>query len=138
MASCPSMAAEEPSPEPPAKGRRRASKKPAGPPIDVAQMLGNLLRGVDPNFTPKESVTERASRLRIAEKDADSARRKDMTFFNASLAIVVAATVAALWILVLSGRPPAETRWAEAILTLIVGGVLGYGSGKATTAKPGG
>ncbi len=84
------------------------------------------------------------SRLRREEEDAafergrkkaadDLDRLKDLSLFIASLIVVVMASIASLFALLVQGNPP----WAAPLLTLIVGGLLGYQTGKSQKPKNG-
>jgi hypothetical protein len=93
----------------------------------------------------KESPAELESRLRCEEEDAahdraqkkaasDHERFKDLVLFIVSLSIVAISALSCLGVLIFS---PSQAPWAAPLLTLIVGGFLGYQTGKLSTSKPG-
>ena len=92
-----------------------------------------------------ETAPEREARLRREAEDAaherdrkkaneDHERRKDFLLFVASLIIVGGAALGSLGSLMIS---PTNSPWAAPLLTLIVGGLLGYQTGKAQGSKSG-
>jgi len=86
-----------------------------------------------------ESAPERDSRIRRDEEDAahdrarkkaaeEHERRKDFLLFVASLIVVAGSAFCCLGTLIFS---PTSSPWAGPLLTLIVGGLLGYQTGKS-------
>jgi len=81
-----------------------------------------------------ESAPERTARLRRGAEDAAHERRKDFLLFITSLAVVAGSALCGLVALFAS---PSNSAWAAPLLTLIVGGLLGYQTGKAQTSRLG-
>jgi VIT1/CCC1 family predicted Fe2+/Mn2+ transporter len=92
-----------------------------------------------------ETAADRKARIRREDEDAahersrkkadqDHERRKDFVLFVSSIVIVTGAALTSVLALILS---PGRSAWAAPLLTLIVGGLLGYQTGKSQSPKAG-
>jgi hypothetical protein len=114
-------------------------------PTPKSEPLMDLLGGKQVKIEAKtpETAVERKARIlretedaafdRVRKKaDEDHERRKDFILFVFSLVIVAGSALFCVLAIVLS---PANTTWAVPLLTLIVGGLLGYQTGKSQGSK---
>jgi len=90
------------------------------------------LSKLDVAIKTPEKPAEREARLLRQTQDAAHERRKDYQLFVASLMVV---TVSALCYLVALFLTPANSAWAAPLLTPIVGGMVGYQTGKSQKPK---
>ena len=79
----------------------------------------------------REDPEEMASRLRQQEADANLRRRRDAALFIVALVATVAILGACLWIVLNPSVGPETKEWARSITTLIIGGFVGYLTGRA-------
>ncbi len=87
---------------------------------------------VNINIASKEHPDERTSRLKREEEEAKHQHQKDFYLFIVTIGVVGLAFLACLFI-ILSGKYSAETeKTMLALLTLIVGGLVGYLTGKSS------
>lgn len=63
--------------------------------------------------------------------DARHRRRKDFVLFVATLVFVGVLAVVALWAAFVSGHDDKQREWGMGVLLLIVGGCVGYLTGKS-------
>ena len=66
-----------------------------------------------------------------SDDDARHRRRKDLILFGAALAFVAVLAVVALWAAFLSTHDDKQREWGMGVLLLIVGGCVGYLTGKS-------
>ena len=98
--------------------------------LNVGEVIGN--QEVDLTIKSRELPDERASRLKLAEAEAAHQRQKDFYMFVVTIGVVIVAFCASLFV-TLSDRFDAEMKkMAIPLLTLIVGGLLGYLTGKSS------
>lgn len=109
--------------------------------LNVGEVVGN--QDIDVKISTKEHPDERASRLKREEEnavhqrqreelEAAHQRQKDFYLFLVTLG-VVAAAFGICGFIVLSGKYNAEIeKMAITLLTLIVGGLVGYLTGKTS------
>jgi len=79
----------------------------------------------------REGPEELASRLRQQEADAKHRRRKDIALFAVTLFTTAAILGTCFWIVLDPNVSPETKEWARSITTLIIGGFVGYLTGKA-------
>jgi hypothetical protein len=77
-------------------------------------------RPVNISATPPES-----------DDDARHRRRKDMILFTASLTFIAVVALVALWAAFAPGHDDKQREWGMGVLLLIVGGCVGYLTGKS-------
>ena len=108
--------------------RKPLRKRQTEQPVD----LNSPPRGWDVKAESRGSRLEVAARLQVEKSKSDHELRKDFALFLVVLGIVVAATLASLFI-VLSNRYPLNIQNAAmALLAAIVSGGVGYATGKSS------
>lgn len=79
----------------------------------------------------REGPEEMASRLRQQEADAKLRRWKDGVLYTVGLISTAAILIACFWMVLNQSASPETREWARSIATLIIGGLVGYLTGKA-------
>lgn len=99
--------------------------------------LNKLAEGGTYNLELKgEDPEERAARLRREEADARLARRKDLGLFLAGILFGLGIAATSLWV-ILDRSYSAESRTqAWSVISIIIGGVIGYLYGRSSRADP--
>jgi hypothetical protein len=94
--------------------------------------LDDLAQGqkVDIRVVSHEDPLELQTRLKIQETDAAHQRWKDTILLVASLIGVLGFSGFCVYIYVSPTSSADDKKWAASIITLIVGGLVGYWSGK--------
>jgi hypothetical protein len=94
--------------------------------------LDDLAQGqkVDIRLISPESPLELETRLKIQELDARHQRWKDTILLAASVIGVLLFSGFCVYIYVSPASSADDRKWAASIITLIVGGLVGYWSGK--------
>ena len=112
-------------PGPARKGRRNRDTLPF---LTVGSAAGSHKFKVE----SRESRLEIVSRLQVEKAKSDHDLRKDFALFLVVLGIVVAATLACLFIVLSNRYPLTIQNAAMALLAAIVSGGVGYATGKAS------
>lgn len=125
-------------------GRKQLPKSPLDP-ESLSRDLSSSGRTTVERF--HETDEERASRLRIKEEDAkaerdekkaamDQRRWIERLLLRSSLAFSAVVCGACLFALFDKSIPPPEKAWASPLLTLIIGGLAGFWSGRSSNRQP--
>jgi cation transport ATPase len=83
-------------------------------------------------FESREHPDEMGARLHQERADADHERRKEMVILWAVLMTVGAVSVVCITMIVISGAPVDNAKWATPVLTTIVSAGVGYMTGKSS------
>lgn len=98
--------------------------------LNIASVIGDDT--VDVKISTKEHDNERESRLQLLKDEAEHQRRKDLILFYSTIGVVVVTFCICVFV-ILSGKYAAETeKTMLALLTLIIGGLVGYLTGKSS------
>lgn len=143
--TAPEQPAGAASPERPKKGGK---KPPLQSPVDTESLVPEFA-GSGKTLVERlhETESERESRLRIKEEDAraereekkagmDQRRWVECVILIVSLIFSAVVCIACLFALFDKGISPQDKAWAAPILTLIVGGLTGFWTGRTTNRLP--
>lgn len=82
-------------------------------------------------IAPRADPAERESRLKREEADAAHQRRKDLALHIITFGVIAAAFCICAYVVLNDTAGREETRWATAMLTSIVTGLVGYVTGRS-------
>jgi hypothetical protein len=87
--------------------------------------------GLDLQLRTTETPEEREVRLRQLEKDAAFRRWRDGSLFAVCLAATTVLGYVCVGIVLSVTASPDDKKWATSLITLIVGGIIGFLTGKS-------
>jgi hypothetical protein len=137
---------EEPTGQAPEKPKRSTRKQPPKPPIDPQVLAADV--SAPSRKTKREEIEEpkeeRDSRLRIDEENAkadreekkaamDHRRRIEIIALVAYLVFSGIASIPSIWVLLDKKTAPQDKAWAAPLLTLIIGGIAGFLTGRSSS-----
>jgi len=83
------------------------------------------------NIAPYEQPAEMGARLRREQDDAKHARRIELTLYSACLGVIGTTFFICAYIVLFRDTNSETSKWATALLTSIVTGLVGYATGRA-------
>jgi hypothetical protein len=96
--------------------------------LDLNQIPSNL----DVDIKTAESPEERDSRLRREEADAAHERWRTSILFGVGIGVALVVGGLCLWATLDQSFSPDTQKWAAAIVTSMIAGILGFLTGKNT------
>ena len=111
------------------------SPVPPAPPQGAFVDIGAVAAHASLTVKPPESLEERAARLLEAAEEARHRRRKDWWAFLAT--ILVSTGIGTISIVLAIHTTGDLQKWAMSLVTLLLGGAVGYWTGTKTAAGAG-
>jgi hypothetical protein len=96
------------------------------------EVWGNTLDGLNIQVTQPEHREQRQARLRQSETDARLRRWKDAVLFVVALLVMMLLMGVCLWALLNPHTSSEMKDWATHVIMLIIGGFVGFLTGKKT------
>jgi hypothetical protein len=84
------------------------------------------------SIVPREDPETRAAERDIKTAEAAHKRRIDLLLHVAALAVIGVAVVLCVWMIAGAGAGAEDRKWATALLTSVVTGLVGYVTGRAS------
>jgi hypothetical protein len=109
----------------------RQPKEPAiAPAIDPMAILAEILTKGNLQLNP-ETAEEKTAKLSLAKQEACHRQRVERIVLYAALVLIAVICPACLWVLMDDAKSMEKKAWAAPMLTLIVGGLMGFLTGRS-------